>query len=396
MTDVVRSRRARVSGPAWAAFGALAIGVGVGGCAEQAPVPDGQTPLLAPEVEVEIGSMDGDEEFVFASLESVRPTAGGGVIVSDGGATRISMYDTDGSFVRSFGSEGEGPGEFRNLARLHAYPGDSVLASERFEDRLTVFTSTGEIGRTMPASELSGDEVFKLDSWFHGRYWIEGALTEADRAPVRQLLDRLPPPPPTWPGYRRVAAADGGSVWIAEPSVPTGTRWTRVGADGAATAAVDLPRALRPTYWSEDRVWGVWTGEADVHFARVYTFRRTDEQASTPTWMIEPAATPEGSAEAPSDDEVLDRIRPVIRAMASQQEIHYSSAMSYTSDISELEDLHLPDGLHVDVPVAGPRGWVGIFVYRDAGRACALGYGFTMPPGWPPGQMACAPTGQGG
>ena len=28
---------------------------------------------------------------------------------------------------------------------------------------------------------MSGDEIFKLDSWFHGRYWIEGALMNEAR-----------------------------------------------------------------------------------------------------------------------------------------------------------------------------------------------------------------------
>ncbi len=384
-----------------AAVGGLALA----GCGDDASAPDGEAPMMALELALEIGSVDGAEEFVFAALETVRPIDGGAVLVSDGGNTRISIYEADGAFRTSFGSEGEGPGEFGNLARVYAHGPDSILASERFEDRLTFFSLDGEVGRTSTASEVSGDETFKLDSWFHGRYWVEGALTDAERASVRDLLDRLASPPMTWPGYRRVAAADDGSIWIAEPRGATTTAWTNVDEEGAARATVEIPHAFRPTHWGADSVWGVWTGESDLHFARVYALRASGGTAATPGWLARGGVRTDGAEadaapddtpnEAPTEADVLDLVRPVIRAMASAQEIHYSSAMSYTSDIADLEDLEVPASLHVDVPLGDPRGWIGIFVHRDTDRACALGYGFSMPPGWIPGQMSCAPTAPG-
>ena len=66
--------------------------------------------------------------------------------------------------------------------------------------------------------------------------------------------------------------------------------------------------------------------------------------------------------------------------------------MSYTSDMEALGDLDVPARLHVDVPHADARGWVGVFVHEDSDRACALGYGYTAPPGWIPGQVSCAPA----
>ncbi len=96
--------------------------------------------------------------------------------------------------------------------------------------------------------------------------------------------------------------------------------------------------------------------------------------------------------EVPDDAEVMESIRQAIRAMASAQEIHYSQNMSYTDDMSALENFEAPEGLAIDFPVADTRGWVGLFVGDGSDQLCALGYGFNIPPGWTPGMVMCAPS----
>lgn len=365
----------------------------VAACGTDTTADGTSVPLLAPETALEIGQFEGPDEYVFAAIESVRPLEDGSIVVADGGASRVHVYDADGTFRSGFGSEGEGPGEFRNLAAAYPHPGDSILAAERFEDRLTVFSSAGDPGRTLRGSELSGDETFRLDSWIHGRYWVQGAMTASERARVRALLDRIGPPPRGRPEYRIVATADDG-LWIAEPATATGTRWTRVTREAVVTAQVDLPTQFRPTHFEGDRVWGVWTGEADVHFARVLDLTPTESAATPPAWIEGPSsteATVASAEEVPTEDELMDLVRSSIRSIASAQEIHYSTAMSYTTDLDALGDIDAPDALTVHIAHANPRGWVGIFTHDASDRACALGYGFTVPAGWSPGYAACAP-----
>ncbi|MEM7414210.1 MAG: hypothetical protein AAF389_01865 [Gemmatimonadota bacterium] len=361
------------------------------GCeAEPGAVSTG-VPLLSPDLAIEVGQFEGPEEYVFAAIESVRPRPDGSIVVADGGANRVHIYEADGTFRAGFGSEGEGPGEFRNLGAAYPHTGDSILAAERFEDRLTVFSATGDPGRTLRGSELSGDETFRLDSWIHGRYWVHGAMTVEGRTRVRAILDQIGPPPRERPEYREVATADDGGLWIAAPATDTGTRWTHVTAQGAPSAQLDLPARFRPTHFGDGEVWGVWTGEADVHFARAYTVSDSGTEATPPAWIGgAPGASPPAE-EVPTEEELMDLVRSSIRSIASAQEMHYSTAFSYTADLAELGDIQAPEALMVHIAQANDRGWVGIFTHAASDRACVLGYGFTIPAGWSPGYVACAP-----
>ena len=59
--------------------------------------------------------------------------------VADRGNHRVAVFDADGSFVRTFGREGEGPGELRNPYLL-SLQGDRVFV---FNGRTTVFRTDG-------------------------------------------------------------------------------------------------------------------------------------------------------------------------------------------------------------------------------------------------------------
>jgi hypothetical protein len=98
--------------------------------------PDGNDDIVAglpvlslDEPLLEIGVIEGPEELVFAAIESVVRLPDGTVAVSDAGATRISLFDADGAFLRSWGRQGDGPGEFRSLSRIYPLGRDSLMAA---------------------------------------------------------------------------------------------------------------------------------------------------------------------------------------------------------------------------------------------------------------------------
>ncbi len=72
----------------------------------------GQAPV------VEIGTVSGSEETVFSSFTTAQFLPDGDVLVVDSEAGALRIFAPDGSFVRSFGSTGEGPGEFRTISRV--------------------------------------------------------------------------------------------------------------------------------------------------------------------------------------------------------------------------------------------------------------------------------------
>jgi hypothetical protein len=373
----------------------LTCAAGVMACADQEEAlgSDAQVAVLrlgGPTLE--IGAVDGPEEIVFAALETVLRLPNGNVAISDAGASRISIFDASGDVQRSWGQRGDGPGEFRNLSRLFPLGNDSLIAAERAANRVTSFDLQGGPGRTFPATDLSGDSVFRLDSWLHGRFWVDGALSPAERRRVTTILDRLPPPRED-PGYRRAFAGDDGSLWVREPGAPGGVQqWTRLDAEGTPSAILSMPARFRPTQFRADELLGVWTGESDVHFARAYRIEEASGTTAPPEWLLaSPGDAGDDGLEVPTREALLTEIREAIKQMASAQEIHYSQHMTYTTSIDSMSAFERPDNIVVDFARGDSRGWAGVFTHRSVGRICALAYGFNTPAGWAPGSILCAP-----
>jgi hypothetical protein len=238
-------------------------------------------------------------------------------------------------------------------------------------------------------SELTSDTLFSMDVWLYGRFWVDGALGPRARASVRAALDRLPPPT-TGPGYRFVRVAGDGDLWIREPAVDAdGTRsWTVVDPIGGPEALIRIPARFDPQTLGDGEALGRWLGENDVHFVRAYGVRDTGARAPLPTWLT--ADGPREPVDGPDQDAFMDEVGTAFRGMARAQEIHYATAMTYTARLDSLEWERPEEGV-VDVINAGPRGWVAVFTHPGLERICALGYGYTVPPGWAPGGVLCGP-----
>ena len=339
---------------------------------------------------LEIGVVEGPDEYVFGAIESVVRLSDRSIAVSDAGATRISIFAEDGTFLRRWGREGGGPGEFEALSRIYPFGTDSLLAAERWNGRLSLYDLHGSLGRLLPGSEISGDTTFVLDSWLYGRFWVEGALAAAERRRVRSVLDGLPDPRAD-AGYRVVRVDRDGGLWVREPAAGDTVTWTRLAADGRAQAVVAAPVAFRPTDILGDDMLGVWTGGADVSYVRAYHLVDTGETRPTPAWLLGSRST--ATAEAPPDEEaLLASMRGAIQSMARAQEIHYSTAMSYTTSLAALSEFELPEALLVDLLRGDARGWAVVFTHPAVDRLCALAYGYDTPPGWRRGSVACGPA----
>jgi hypothetical protein len=111
-----------------------------------------------------IGELEGPPEYTFNQIAAVAVAPGDTVFVLDAGDKIIKAYDPDGHFVRQFGREGEGPGEFNDPRDLIATP-DGLLAYDWRQHRLTLFANDGKVIRTMPVhpSIMFGSHLRVLD-----------------------------------------------------------------------------------------------------------------------------------------------------------------------------------------------------------------------------------------
>lgn len=63
----------------------------------------------------------------------------GSLAVANHGTAEMRLFSPTGRHLRSYGRDGEGPGEFRRLTSVHQIHGDSLLAFDYWLGRLTVF-----------------------------------------------------------------------------------------------------------------------------------------------------------------------------------------------------------------------------------------------------------------
>jgi len=87
---------------------------------------------------------EGEGEGQFASLESLDVDSNGNVYVADHGNTRIQKFTSEGEFVSSWGFEGTEQGQFDGPSGLAVDNEDNIYVTENDNHRIQKFTSDGE------------------------------------------------------------------------------------------------------------------------------------------------------------------------------------------------------------------------------------------------------------
>lgn len=72
-----------------------------------------EVPTFEGVVDLEIGEFEGDDPYLFSYIFSVAADPLGRIMVTDGQAHEVRVFDPDGNFLFHLGGEGDGPGEFR-------------------------------------------------------------------------------------------------------------------------------------------------------------------------------------------------------------------------------------------------------------------------------------------
>jgi hypothetical protein len=84
----------------------------------------------------------------FYRVSDATRLADGRIIVADRGSSQVRSYSPEGTSIRVVGAPGEGPGEYRQIASVHAFRGDSV-AVYSWPTRLTVLAPDLSFARTV-------------------------------------------------------------------------------------------------------------------------------------------------------------------------------------------------------------------------------------------------------
>lgn len=94
---------------------------------------------------LQLGSVEGEGPELFGSVGAVRTLPDGTLLVADGQAVEIRVFDAGGRYLRTIGGEGEGPGEFRAIGSIPRVSGDTVWVWDSRQRRLSVFDTAGRL-----------------------------------------------------------------------------------------------------------------------------------------------------------------------------------------------------------------------------------------------------------
>jgi hypothetical protein len=154
---------------------------------------------------LDIGVLDGDPVYQLYGVRDVGSWGGVRIVVADGGSEQLRVYDARGGFVHAIGGEGEGPGEFSRLSAALLRPGDTIVALDTRQRRLTAFDGEGALawsaplpegGSFPPTSDGFDDGSFVLDHQGRGVPGVEespvGQIFETTTFLVRYSADVVP------------------------------------------------------------------------------------------------------------------------------------------------------------------------------------------------------------
>ena len=117
---------------------------------------EGQEWRVSAEPVLDLGVADGDPQEQFAQVVDALRLSDGTLLVADGQANEIRAFDAQGKYLRTVGRKGGGPGEFEWLSGMYLLPGDSVAAYDYQSNRLSFFSQSGALARSVTLGEMNG------------------------------------------------------------------------------------------------------------------------------------------------------------------------------------------------------------------------------------------------
>ena len=109
---------------------------------------EGEAWRVSQEHTVNIGVIDGDPVYQLFQARAFLRLGDGRIVIGNRGSHDVRWYDEHGTFLRAAGGKGGGPGEFEDLRWIGLLPGDSVMAYDISHRRLSIFDPQGTFVRS--------------------------------------------------------------------------------------------------------------------------------------------------------------------------------------------------------------------------------------------------------
>ena len=159
--------------------------------------------------ELTIGENSEDENQVFTVGTRLTVDDKGSMYIMDPGNFRVAVFDKKGNFVRSFGAQGEGPGEFKQLKEIRFQPDGKLAVYDLGHKKVNRFNPDGTfaselafprqlVGIAAPVYLENGNlmvSVIRIDDV--GTNHFELNLYDENFKQIKNILT-MPQPPKDW------------------------------------------------------------------------------------------------------------------------------------------------------------------------------------------------------
>ena len=112
------------------------------------------------EEELRIGTLGGDPNYQFGQVGTIAVDSNGHIYVSDVQAQEVRVFSQEGTYLRTVGAPGSGPGELAYGATvLLLSPGDTLLIPDVRNRRINRFAPDGESLSSVPLEPEEGRQL---------------------------------------------------------------------------------------------------------------------------------------------------------------------------------------------------------------------------------------------
>jgi hypothetical protein len=143
--------------------------------------------------DLRIGTLDGADETIFGRISYVVAGQDGTIYVADAQLETLRAYDAEGTFLRTIGRKGEGPGEYLQIAGVTMLPNGDLAIYDGQNTRITLFRPDGSAVRDFRISHRhsTSDMLFHDDD---GNLYLRSSdPSQAAPGQIREVLLKVSP-----------------------------------------------------------------------------------------------------------------------------------------------------------------------------------------------------------
>jgi WD40 repeat protein len=148
----------------------------------------GENKKVSLEEELIIGKEYGSDEEMFGYIRIITFDAEGNIFVIDSYELTVKVFDEQGKFIKSFGGEGSGPGEFITTDDIHWCRFDNILyIPDRRNNRINTFSPDGKFLKAVKTTKFK-IRVQGIASFADGKFMLTGIRFGGNFADYRIIV----------------------------------------------------------------------------------------------------------------------------------------------------------------------------------------------------------------